>query len=486
MPEGPSPSDREGSARPPKSRKAAADLRNSKAYLPESHRQLPQSLDAEKGLLCSALLDPNEILDLCITRKIEPDSFYFPAHALIFETLLQMRESQKPIDLISLSQELTDRKEIDQVGGAAALGELFAFVPTSANAHYYLEILRNKHLLRRMINTCTEFAARGYDEQGDVEVLLDEVEKNIFSIGEQRVNAEMPALKDLVMKSIDNIEKLVQNRGGITGVSTGFKELDRMTGGLHGSEMFVLAARPSMGKTALAMNIAEYVALSQKLPVGVFSLEMAAQQLVERLLFSIARVDGQKLRDGFMGRQDHANLARAAQELSTAPIFIDDTAGLSILELRAKARRMRDRHNIRFLVIDYLQLLKSTSRRAQDNRQLEVSEISYGVKALAKELDIPIMVLAQLNRNPESREGGKPRLSDLRESGTIEQDADVVALLVRSAYYEKDEEPREEEGGRAELIIAKQRNGPTGEVPLTFLKRFARFENCSLAKEPES
>ena len=279
------------------------------------------------------------------------------------------------------------------------------------------------------------------------------------------------------MQAIETIEQLYDRKGAITGLPTGFTEIDRMTSGLHGAEMIVIAARPSMGKTAFAMNIAEHVAINAKHPVAIFSLEMSSQQLVQRLLCSRARVNLQKIRDGFLSERDFPNLTNAASKLADSEIYIDDTSGLSILELRAKARRLKQKHNIELIVIDYLQLLRSPSKRAQDNRQIEIAEISSGIKALAKELNIPIIVLAQLNRNPEARAGGKPRLSDLRESGSIEQDADLVGLLVRSEYYAEDEEAKEETRGEAELIIAKQRNGPVGEVKLTFLKEFTRFED---------
>ena len=278
------------------------------------------------------------------------------------------------------------------------------------------------------------------------------------------------------MGALESIEKLWERRGGITGISTGFVELDRMTNGMHEAEMIVIAARPSMGKTALAMNIAEHVAINGKLPVAVFSLEMSSQQLVQRLLCSRARVNLQKVREGFLAERDFPSLTAAASKLAEAQIFIDDSASLSILELRAKARRLKAQKDIKLIVVDYLQLLRSTTRRAMDNRQLEISEISAGLKGLAKELKVPVLVLAQLNRQPEARTGGKPRLSDLRESGSIEQDADLVGLLVRPEIYEEDEEARAEKAGEAEFIIAKQRNGPVGEIPLTFLKEFTRFE----------
>jgi replicative DNA helicase len=293
------------------------------------------------------------------------------------------------------------------------------------------------------------------------------------------VKTEIVPTKELVMEAIEQIEKLYETRGSVTGLPTGFIELDRMTSGLHAAEMIVIAARPSMGKTALAMNIAEHVAMEIGKAVAVFSLEMSSQQLVQRILCSRAKVDLQRVRNGFLSERDFPNLTAAASQVAAAKMFIDDTAGLSITELRAKARRLKSQQDIQLIVIDYLQLLRSMSRRAQDNRKLEISEISAGIKALAKELNLPIIVIAQLNRQPDTRakEGGRPRLSDLRESGSIEQDADLVGLLVRPEYYETDDEAKLERAGEAELIIAKQRNGPTGDVPLTFLKQYTRFES---------
>ena len=456
------------------------------SYLPDVHRALPQSLDAEKGLLGSVLLS-STVLDDSISQ-IEAGHFHLPAHQKIYELLVEMRNAGKPIDLISVTQHLEDRKLLDEVGGASVVTDLLTFVPTAANADYYREILREKYLLRKVITVCTEYAARSYDEQGDVKILVDEVEKKILEIGEERVSSSIPTMKEMVNDAITSIEQLVANKGGITGLSTGFHVLDNMTSGLHAGEMFVIAARPSMGKTALAMNIAEHVALDAGKPVAVFSLEMSSPQLVQRLLCSRARVDSKKLRDGFIGKQELGSISSAAGLLSKAKMFVDDTPGLSILELRAKARRLHNREGIKLVVIDYLQLLRSNSRRAQDNRQIEIAEISSGVKALAKELKIPVIVLAQLNRNPESRTGdskGRPRLSDLRESGSIEQDADVVALLVREKYYAEDEEARKEAEGKATLIIAKQRNGPTGDVPLTFLEDYTRFEDRAEERREE-
>jgi replicative DNA helicase len=459
------------------------------AYLPDIHRSLPQSVDAEKGLLGSILLAPGRVLDECIQQQVGEKYFHHPAHAKIFTVLIDMREANKPIDLISLTQLLEDRHLLEEIGGAAAVTDLFTFVPTASNAAYYLEILREKYLLREIIAACTEYGGRAYEEQGDVQILLDEVEQKILAIGDDRFRAKVPEMKELAMAALDSIEKLFQNRGALTGLPTGFRGIDAMTNGMHAGEMIVVAARPSMGKTALAMNIAEHVAIEAGKPVAVYSLEMSTQQLMQRLLCSHARVDLKKIRDGFIGKHDMTSLIQATTRLSESRMFIDDTPGLTILELRARARRLKDRHDVQLIVIDYLQLLRSPSRRGQENRQVEVAEISSGIKALAKELNIPIVVLAQLNRNPEARTGdskGKPRLSDLRESGSIEQDADLVGLLWREEYYADDDEEKKDIEGKAELVIAKQRNGPVGGVPLTFLKNITRFEDRAVDREEPS
>ncbi len=422
------------------------------------------------------LLSPTDVIGDCVER-INEQYFYQPAHATIYTILVECWTAQRPADVITLTQTLRDRNQLDAVGGPAFVTHLFTFTPTAANAGYYLEIVREKYVLRQIIGACTECAARAYDEQGEVNTLLDEVEQRILAISENRFKDQVPLMKDQVMEAIETIEKLYNRKGAITGLSSGFDNLDKMTNGLHPGEMVVIAARPSMGKTAFAMNIAEHVAIKGKHPVAVFSLEMSSQQLVQRLLCSNARVNLGNINKGFLSDRDFPNLTTAASRLAESQIYIDDTAGLSILELRAKARRFKQKYDIKLIVIDYLQLLRSTSRRAQDNRQLEIAEISNGIKALAKELKIPIIVLAQLNRNPEARKNGRPLLSDLRESGSIEQDADLVGLLVRSEYYAEDDEQREETRGEAELIIAKQRNGPVGDVKLTFLKEFTRFED---------
>ena len=464
----------------PAGKQDRTDLREKGSYSPDIHRLLPQSQDAELGVLGSILLVPGQVMGECVEKKITPEHFHIPAHATIFEVLREMYDSRKPIDFI--------RQLLDKVGGPAFITSLFTFVPTAANSSYYIEILKEKHTLRQVIVTCNEFSSRSYEEQEDVDSFLDQVETKVFKIAQERLGDREFRIKDSVMEALENIEKLYDRKGEITGLPTGFADLDKMTDGMHSSEMIVIAARPSMGKTALAMNIAEHVSVAAGHAVAIFSLEMSSQQLVQRLLCSRAKVNLGKVRDGFMADRDFHNLTEAASKLADSKIFIDDTAGLSILELRAKSRRMKAQHDIQLIVIDYLQLLRGSSKRAQDNRQLEIAEISSGVKALAKELKIPIIVLAQLNRNPENRTGeskGRPRLSDLRESGSIEQDADLVGLLIREEYYADSEEEKQEAEGKATLIIAKQRNGPVGDVPLTFIKEFTRFEDRARTAEAE-
>jgi replicative DNA helicase len=454
------------------------------------HRTPPHSVEAEQGVLGSMLISPRDAIAE-VVEKITADYFYVPAHQTIFDVLVDLWNTGAGIDLITFTQVLRDRNLLETVGGAAAVTNLYTFVPTAANVGYYIDIVRDKYILRSIIEAATESVRRAYEEQDEVGNLLDEVEQKIFAVGEDRFKGQMLSMKDQVMEAIESIERLYENRGGITGLSTGFTKLDRMTNGMHPGEMIVIAARPSMGKTALAMNIVEHVAIHQKLPVGVFSLEMSGQQLVQRLLCSRAHVNLANVRGGFLGERDFPNLTAAASKLAEARIFIDDSSNLNILELRAKARRLKAQQDIELIAVDYLQLVTSGSRRAQDNRQLEITEISAGLKGLAKELKIPVIVVAQLNRQPEQRTGGKPRLSDLRESGAIEQDADLVGLLLRPGLYEESDEKSdatatEEAAEEAELIIAKQRNGPIGTVPLTFFKQFTRFETrAENVSEPE-
>ena len=442
----------------------------------------PHAPEAEQGVLGCVLLSPNECMGECIEKfKQGAEVFYDLRHQTIFSTLVEMYDSREAIDVITLQQQLKNKQLLEAVGGIAYLASLPDTVPSAANLSYYQDIVLEKFLLRKMIRTCTDVVARVYDYEGEVDALLDEVERDILRISESRVQSQTVTIKELVKKAIGTIEDFHQRQGILTGVGTGFADLDKMTTGLHGGEMVVIAARPSMGKTSLAMNIAEHVAIEQRLPVGVFSLEMTSESLVLRMLCSRSRVNLRNVREGFLAERDFPKLTGAAGKLANAPLFIDDSSALSILQLRAKARRMVQQYGIKLFVVDYLQLLHSTSRRAE-NRQQEISDISSGIKSLAKELGVPVIVLSQLNREIEREKGRPPRLSDLRESGAIEQDADVVGLLYKPKASSDDEDggdAAEEDAVPMNLLIAKQRNGPTGDVNLTFLKSYTRFESAA-------
>ena len=439
----------------------------------------PHSPEAEQGVLGCVLLSPNDCMGECVEKfKSGDEVFYDLRHQTIFTVLAEMYDRREAIDVITLQQRLKNQQLLEEVGGIAYLATLPDTVPSAANLRYYLDIVQEKYLLRKMIHTCTDVVSRVYDYEGELDALMDEVERDILRISESRVQSHTSTIKDLVKKAISTIEDFHQRQGLLTGVGTGFSDLDKMTSGLHGGEMIVIAARPSMGKTSLAMNMAEHVAIEQRLPVGVFSLEMTSESLVLRMLCSRSRVNLRNVREGFLAERDFPKLTGAAGKMASAPLFIDDSSGLSILQLRAKARRMAQQFGIKLFVIDYLQLLHSTARRAE-NRQQEIADISNGIKSLAKELDVPIVVLSQLNREIEREKGRPPRLSDLRESGAIEQDADVVGLLYKPSSGDEEESATaaEEDAVPVNLLIAKQRNGPTGDVELTFLKSYTRFES---------
>ncbi|MGA2174508.1 MAG: replicative DNA helicase [Verrucomicrobiota bacterium] len=468
---------------------APADAKKSRrrtsatAGAPKLDRLPPHSIEAEQGVLGCVLLSPNDCMGECI-EKLKPGElvFYDLRHQTLFQALTEMYDQKQAIDLITVQQWLKNKQQLEGVGGLAYLSTLPDAVPSAANLQYYLDIVLEKYLLRKMVQTCTDIVGRVFDYEGEVEALMDEVERDILRIGEDRVGSASLTIKELVNRAITKIEEYHHNQGMLTGISTGFTDFDRMTTGLHEGEMIVVAARPSVGKTSLAMNIAEHVALELKVPVGVFSLEMTAEQLVLRMLCSRSRVNLRSIRDGFLAERDFPKLTGAAGKLAGAPLFVDDSSALSILQLRAKARRLWQQFGIKLFVIDYLQLLHSTSRRAE-NRQQEIAEISGGIKALAKELKVPVLVLSQLNRELEKRgPGERPRLSDLRESGAIEQDADLVGLLYRDTKNKDGEEDpgeQEQDAIPVKLFIAKQRNGPTGDVDLTFLKSYTRFESAA-------
>lgn len=464
-----------------------ADLQRKVTYLPDTHRLLPQSPDAERGVLSSFLLAPRVIGGMCVERRILPTHFFLPSHAEIFNVLMDLWDRNQSIDFITLTQVLRDKGRIEQCGGAAFVTELFTFLPTAANAAYYMEILEEKWTLRSIIEVGTEYAARAYDQQDEAPSLLQDFERRTCAIGSHVGDVSaLVGMKQGMVEAIQHIEELYSRRGAIGGLSTGFADYDKMTDGLHAAEMTVIAARPSMGKTALAMNMAEHIAINLKKPVAVFSLEMSRQQLNQRLLCSRARVNLANVRDGFLNERDFPALQQAASKLAECRLFIDDRSDLTIQEMRARARRLKAKEDIQAIFIDYLQLARSLSRQAANSREREVSEVSSGLKSMSKELGIPVIVLAQLSRQPE-RDGKtrRPRLSDLRESGSIEQDADNVGLLVREEYYAETPEERKAVEGEATLIIAKQRNGPVGDVYLTFIKEYARFETRACTRDEE-
>jgi replicative DNA helicase len=453
----------------------------------------PHSLEAERGVLGCMLLAPRENTGRCIERfKHGAQVFYEPRHQAIFAAIAEMYDAQAAIDVVTVGQYLRDQNRLESAGGFAHLSSLLESAPSAASLEYYADIVRAKFVLRRMIQTCSSVITRAYTEQDDVDALLDEVERDILQVSEDRIEPPSRQIKELVSSAIATIEDYFHRRGALTGLATGFTDLDRMTSGLHGGDMIVLAARPSMGKTSLAMNIAEHVAIELQQPVGVFSLEMTAEALVMRLLCSLSRVNLRSIREGFMSERDFPKLITATGRLSSAPLFIDDTPGLSILQARARARRMWQQSGIKLFVVDYLQLLHSTARRSDQNRQQEIADISSGIKSLAKELNVPIIVLSQLNREVERDKSRKPKLSDLRESGAIEQDADLVGLLYKAdpanprkaaPADDDDDDAAVADAIPVNLLIAKQRNGPTGDVSLTFLRSFTRFETA--AKIPE-
>jgi len=443
-------------------------------------RSMPESLAAEAAVLGSMMIDPECIGQ--VVEQLDRMAFYRAEHQTLFDSLIALYERNRgeAIDAVLLRDELEKRKQLDQVGGVEYIAKIMDSVPSSANVLYYAGIVKDKHLLRETIAAASEILEDAFDESGETSEKLDEAERRIFAITDKRISGNAVPVKDLVTRAYE----LIQKRDGklVTGLATGYHELNDKTCGLQNGEMIIIAGRPSMGKTSLALNMAEYIGAIDKFPVAIFSLEMGSQQLAERFLCSIGEVDAQKVRKGMLSEEDDERLRRACAELYEAPIYIDDTSTLTPLELRAKCRRLKSLYDIRCVMVDYLQLMHLGSGRVE-SRQQEITTISRYLKALARELNIPVVVLSQLNRAPEGREGHRPRMSDLRESGSIEQDADVVMLLHREDYYRRGED-NYQETNTAELIIAKQRNGPTGSVELIFRERFTRFENASYAEEP--
>ena len=436
-----------------------------------SHKLPPQHIEAEQSILGGILIE-NEAINR-VMEILDADDFYRDAHRRIFNALINLSERDEPADLITLTNELRKIDQLDSIGGASYLASLIDSVPTAANIEYYARIVKEKAILRKLIQTSTEIITQSYEDRGDVEGFLDEAERSIFEISEKRVRPSFYPIREIVKQSFTTIEKLFQKKEAVTGVPSGFKELDRMTAGFQPSDLIIIAGRPSMGKTAFCLDVAEYAAIGNKIPVAIFSLEMSKEQLVIRMLCSQANVEGTRLRTGYLNESDWPKLTIAAGNLSDAPIYIDDTAALSALELRAKARRLKSEYGLGMVIVDYLQLMRGRSR--VESRQQEISEISRSLKALAKELTIPVIAVSQLSRKTEERTGNRPQLSDLRESGAIEQDADLILFIYRDEVYNRSEDNPNR--GKAEVIIGKQRNGPIGKIDLAFLDKFTTFKD---------
>ncbi len=435
-------------------------------------RTLPHSLDAEKSVL-GAILISNDAFNHA-AELIDSHDFFRDAHRRIFDKMVALSQRGVAIDFITLKDELVKAGEIDEVGGPAYIASLADGVPRSTNVEYYARIVKEKATLRNLIHSANKILVEAYQAEQEPDLLLDEAERAIFAIAEDRIRAGFVPLRDLVQSSFTTIEKLQQTKGAVTGVPTGFADLDEMTTGFQPGDLVVVAARPSMGKTSLVLNMAQHVGTSTDMTVGFFSLEMSKEQLFMRMLTSEARIDAHRFRTGLLTEKDYGKLSHALGTLAEAKVFIDDTASIGVLEMRAKARRLKAEHGLHLLIIDYLQLMQGRGRF--ESRQQEVSAISRSLKGLAKELSVPIIALSQLSRAPEGRTDHRPQLSDLRESGAIEQDADLVMFIYRPEVYEK-EETKPEDQGVAEIIVGKQRNGPIGTVRLSFLNQYTRFEN---------
>ncbi|MDQ0974291.1 replicative DNA helicase [Neobacillus niacini] len=439
----------------------------------------PQNIEAEQAVLGAIFLEPSALT--VASEILIPEDFYRASHQKIFNAMLKLNDEGKVVDLVTVTEELAAAKLIEDTGGVSYLSELASSVPTAANIEYYARIVEEKSLLRRLIRTATEIASDGYSREDEVEALLSEAEKNILAVAQRKNAGAFHNIKDVLVRTYDNIEQMHQNAGEITGLETGFIELDRMTAGFQRNDLIIVGARPSVGKTAFALNIAQNVAHKTGENIAIFSLEMGAEQLVMRLLCAEGNIDAQRLRTGTLTDDDWGKLTMAMGSLSSSGIFIDDTPGVRISDIRSKCRRLKQEHGLGMILIDYLQLILG-SGRAGENRQQEVSEISRSLKQLARELQVPVIALSQLSRGVEQRQDKRPMMSDIRESGSIEQDADIVAFLYRDDYYDKESENK----NIIEIIIAKQRNGPTGTVSLAFVKEYNKFVNLETRYDPSA
>ena len=437
----------------------------------------PQSLEAEMSLLGAILMD-KVALDKA-AEKLTPDMLYNISHQTIFRAALELYQQSSIVDIVTLTDKLRNIGQLDAIGGTVYLTDLVDTVSTTAHTDNWIKIIADKHTLRSLIEIATGIVHECYSGADDADEMLDKAEVEIFDIADKKITESYKPLKSLLPPVVDQIEKLYENKHYVSGIPSGFCDLDELTSGFQNSDMIVLAARPSIGKTSIAMRVAEHIAIDEGHPVAIFSLEMSSEQLTQRMLCSRAKLNSQAVRKGIFPKEKWRQITKAASELTKAPVYLNDTPGINALQLRAISRRLKSSHDIGMIFVDYLQLMSGTSRR-YDSRQQEISEISRSIKSLARELKIPIMVLSQLNRDVENRPSRRPQLSDLRESGAIEQDADVVMLLMREEFYDPSIKP-----GLGEVIVAKQRNGPTGSFELAFMSEFARFETLSDKREPQ-
>ncbi|HEY1212675.1 MAG TPA: replicative DNA helicase [Bryobacteraceae bacterium] len=429
----------------------------------------PQNIEAEQAVLGAILLQGEALITAM--ERVTSDDFYRGAHQRIFEAIVELAEEQEPVDLITLTARLSDKQQLEEIGGVTYLSQLANAVPTAANVDYYAAIVEEKSMLRRLIRTATQIVSDGYANSEDVGAMLSEAEARILEISQRRTSSGFVSIRDVLMEVFERVEHLYSHKGGSTGIPSGFVDLDKMTSGFQRSDLIILAARPSVGKTAFALNVAQNVGVRAKETVAIFSLEMGAAQLVTRMICAEANVDANRMRTGFLEGDDWEKLTMAIGALSEANIYIDDTPSITVADIRAKCRRLQQEKGLGMILIDYLQLI--AGRGKGDNRQQEVSEISRTLKQIARELNVPVIALSQLSRGVEQRQDKRPMMSDLRESGSIEQDADIVAFLYRDDYYDKESEKK----NIIEIIIAKQRNGPVGTVELAFLKQFNKFVN---------
>ena len=445
---------------------------------PSLYNLPPQNIEAEESLISAVLIDNNTLLD--VLEILSPDDFYKTAHQKIFSGISDLFSKNEPADLVTLANILRERNQLEDIGGATYLARLVDTVPLAVNAQHYAKIIHDKASLRRLLEKANFIARKCFEDRGDVDDVIDYAESAIFEISEQKNKQAFHRISTIIDSNIKTIEEHEKNKTLVTGVPTGYSQLDNLTSGLQKSDLIILAARPSMGKTALALNIARNAAVEGNIPTAIFSLEMSKEQLSMRMLCSEARVDLYRLRGGFMNQDDWIRITDAASSFFNAPVYIDDSADISALSIRAKARRLKMDKDLGLIIIDYLQLMRG--HVATERRDLEISEISRSLKALAKELNIPVVALSQLNRKLEERSDKRPQLSDLRESGALEQDADVVAFIYRDEMYNKEENNPNK--GKAEIILSKQRNGPTGRAMLTFLSAYTRFENPASEDQP--